>query len=62
MILSDGDANRKCYGDSRLTSPLRRSPGVNAFHEDHPIPADSLARGVEFARSQPEDMDINEIL
>jgi len=31
-------------------------------YEEAAIPADSFARMVEFAMSQPEDVDINEIL
>lgn len=36
--------------------------GINAFYEQYAIPADSFARAVAFAISQPEDVDINEIL
>ena len=32
------------------------------FYEDIAIPADSFARAVAFALSQPEDVDVNEIL
>ncbi len=32
------------------------------FYEENAIPADSFARAVAFAISQPEDVDINEIL
>ena len=35
---------------------------VRAFYEASAIPADSFARAVAFAMSQPEDVDINEIL
>jgi NADP-dependent 3-hydroxy acid dehydrogenase YdfG len=35
---------------------------VRKFYEDAAIPADSFARTVAFAISQPEDVDINEIL
>ncbi len=35
---------------------------VNKLYEDVAIPADSFARAVAFAMSQPEDVDINEIL
>lgn len=42
------------------------APGVNeaiaAFYEHNAIPADSFARCVLFAMSQPENVDINEIL
>jgi len=36
--------------------------GMHAFYEKYAIPADSFARCVLFAMSQPEDVDINEIL
>lgn len=32
------------------------------FYEEYAIPADSFARAVAFAMSQPDDVDINEIL
>lgn len=35
---------------------------INSFYKDMAIPADSFARTVAFAISQPEDVDINEIL
>jgi NADP-dependent 3-hydroxy acid dehydrogenase YdfG len=36
--------------------------GIHDFYEQYAIPADSFARAVAFAISQPEDVDINEIL
>ncbi len=36
--------------------------GVAAFYEKYAIPADSFARMVALAMSQPDDVDINEIL
>ena len=36
--------------------------GVAEFYEKYAIPADSFARMVAFAISQPEEVDINEIL
>jgi NADP-dependent 3-hydroxy acid dehydrogenase YdfG len=36
--------------------------GFHKFYEAFAIPADSFARAVTFAISQPEDVDINEIL
>lgn len=36
--------------------------GIKDFYENYAIPADSFARAVAFAISQPEDVDINEIL
>ena len=35
---------------------------IHKFYETFAIPADSFARAVAFAMSQPEDVDINEIL
>lgn len=35
---------------------------INKFYEEVAIPADSFARTVVFAMSQPDDVDINEIL
>ena len=36
--------------------------GIGQYDEQHAILADSFARAVAFAISQPEDVDINEIL
>jgi NADP-dependent 3-hydroxy acid dehydrogenase YdfG len=38
------------------------SERIHKFYEEFAIPADSFARAVAFAISQPEDVDINEIL
>jgi NADP-dependent 3-hydroxy acid dehydrogenase YdfG len=35
---------------------------IKQFYADAAIPADSFARAVSFAISQPEDVDINEIV
>jgi NADP-dependent 3-hydroxy acid dehydrogenase YdfG len=35
---------------------------IQQFYEEYAIPADSFARMVAFAMSQPEDVDVNEIL
>jgi NADP-dependent 3-hydroxy acid dehydrogenase YdfG len=35
---------------------------IRKYYEALAIPADSFARAVEFAMSQPEDVDVNEIL
>jgi NADP-dependent 3-hydroxy acid dehydrogenase YdfG len=35
---------------------------IHKFYETFAIPADSFARAVAFAMSQPEDVDVNEIL
>jgi NADP-dependent 3-hydroxy acid dehydrogenase YdfG len=44
-----------------VTDPAAASR-INKFYADFAIPADSFARAVAFAMSQPEDVDINEIL
>jgi NADP-dependent 3-hydroxy acid dehydrogenase YdfG len=38
------------------------SKGIHDFYEQYAIPADSFARVVAFAMSQPDDVDINEVL
>lgn len=38
------------------------SEGIHRFYNEVAIPADSFARTVVFAMSQPDDVDINEIL
>ena len=38
------------------------SENIHKFYDDVAIPADSFARVVAFAISQPEEVDINEIL
>jgi NADP-dependent 3-hydroxy acid dehydrogenase YdfG len=38
------------------------APGVRQMYDEIAIPADSFARAVAFAMSQPDDVDINEIL
>ncbi len=38
------------------------SQGMHRFYAEVAIPADSFARAVVFAMSQPEDVDVNEIL
>ena len=35
---------------------------IHKFYEEAAIPAESFARAVAFAMSQPEDVDVNEIL
>ena len=35
---------------------------LHRFYEEYAIPADTFARAVAFAMSQPENVDINEIL
>ena len=36
--------------------------GMQQYYKDYAIPADSFARAVAFAISQPEEVDVNEIL
>jgi len=38
------------------------APKIKGFYEEYAIPASSFARSIAFAISQPEDMDVNEIL
>ena len=38
------------------------SSSMHEFYEEYAVPADSFARVVAFAISQPEDVDINEVL
>jgi NADP-dependent 3-hydroxy acid dehydrogenase YdfG len=46
---------------SSITEP-DVAAGIGEFYAQYAIPADSFARAVAFAISQPEDVDINEIL
>ena len=46
---------------SHITDPDSKS-GIQDFYKGHAIPADSFARTIIFAMSQPDDVDINEIL
>ena len=51
--------------DTELTDSIRDpevAEGFKAFYAKTAIPADSFARAVAFAISQPEEVDINEIL
>jgi NADP-dependent 3-hydroxy acid dehydrogenase YdfG len=51
--------------DTELPTSITAAPvaeAVQAFYESNAIPASSFARCVLFAMSQPEDVDINEIL
>jgi NADP-dependent 3-hydroxy acid dehydrogenase YdfG len=46
---------------NHITDP-DSAAGIQKFYAGFAIPADSFARAVVFAISQPEDMDVNEIL
>ena len=46
---------------SSITDPAS-AERVRKFYEQIAIPAGSFARAVAFAMSQPEDVDVNEIL
>ncbi|MBZ0295076.1 MAG: SDR family oxidoreductase [Anaerolineae bacterium] len=51
--------------DTELPSSATESDvaeNLKEFYEEYAIPADSFARAVAFVISQPEDVDINEIL
>jgi NADP-dependent 3-hydroxy acid dehydrogenase YdfG len=64
------DHTRKVTGSSPVSPIFRKSADRRelrtclrrAVLEGYAIPADSFARAVAFAMSQPEDVDINEIL
>ena len=50
---------------SELTASVTEpdvAAGIRKFYDDYAIPAESFARMVAFAMSQPEDVDVNEIL
>ena len=56
-------AGRGGHGAAEQRRPIRTSPtSMRKFYDDVAIPADSFARAVAFAISQPEEVDINEIL
>jgi NADP-dependent 3-hydroxy acid dehydrogenase YdfG len=44
-----------------ITDP-EMSTGIHKFYQQYAIRADSFARAVIFALSQPQDVDVNEIL
>jgi NADP-dependent 3-hydroxy acid dehydrogenase YdfG len=46
---------------NHITDPESKA-GIGEFYKDYAIPADSFARVVAFAISQPDDVDVNEIL
>ncbi|MCC7376759.1 MAG: SDR family oxidoreductase [Verrucomicrobiales bacterium] len=51
--------------DTELPSHItdkESAAGIQEFYKGYAIPADSFARAVVFAVTQPEDVDINEIL
>jgi NADP-dependent 3-hydroxy acid dehydrogenase YdfG len=51
--------------DTELPSSVKAegvSGAISDYYEQNAIPADSFARCVLFAMSQPDDVDINEIL
>lgn len=58
-IISPGAVDTE-LPDSSSEEDMRKN--VKALYEEHAISADSFARTVEFAISQPDDMDVNEIL
>lgn len=48
--------------DSRPEHIKQVAENIHKFYEEIAIAADSFARAVAFAMSQPEDVDVNEIL
>ena len=47
---------------AQKTSSTSLPQAIHDLYKKYPIPADSFARCVLFAISQPEDVDVNEIL
>lgn len=45
-----------------VISPGAVATNMHSFYEQFAVPAGTLARAVVYAMSQPEDVDINEIL
>jgi NADP-dependent 3-hydroxy acid dehydrogenase YdfG len=58
-VISPGAVDTELPGS--VTEP-DVAEGVNALYESVAVPADSFASMVVFAMSQPEDVDVNEIL
>lgn len=58
-IISPGAVDTELTG---TTSEADVAKGLKDFYRNYAIPADSFGRVVAFAISQPEDVDINEIL
>jgi NADP-dependent 3-hydroxy acid dehydrogenase YdfG len=51
--------------DTELPASVKAEGVADAvadLYQDYAIPADSFARCVEFAMSQPQEVDVNEIL
>ena len=51
--------------DTELPSSVKAegvAEGIADYYEENAIPAESFARCVAFAISQPEEVDVNEIL
>ncbi len=55
---------RRVEGIHSLAAEMESKGGqaLASFYEQTAIPAESFARAVAFAMSQPEDVDVNEIL
>ena len=60
----DGDlTGRSRHGTAAIASPSRTSPeNTQQFYAEYALPADLFARMVAFVISQPEEVDVNEIL
>ena len=56
-----GSAQADSCVKSRL-GDQNAAANIQKFYEGLAIPADSFARAVAFALSQPEEVDVNEIL
>jgi NADP-dependent 3-hydroxy acid dehydrogenase YdfG len=58
-VISPGAVDTELPGSA---TELDVAENLHRFHDEFAIPADSFARAVAFAMSQPEEVDINEIL
>jgi NADP-dependent 3-hydroxy acid dehydrogenase YdfG len=58
---SGGDQHQRLSASTAGAAP-EAAERIRKFYEEMAIPADSFARAVAFAVSQPEDVDVNEIV
>ena len=58
-VISPGAVDTELPGS--VTEP-DIAQGIQKFYDEYAIPAESFAKAVAFAISQPDDVDINEIL
>ena len=61
MLDTAGVVPHSPHGDV-LRITVQPHEGIQAIYEENALPAHSFARAVAFAMSQPEAMDVNQIL